>query len=269
MKYAETLLLGVVVTLGCSSMTLARIAGVEDDRFARAYIDSVRLGRLEYAMSVMAPALAGRADLRDSLAAIAGYMPAGTLDSVRLIGANRFTSASVDRVQLVYELHSANGWGVTAVTVARDSGGRYVAAMHAERLAESLEVANAFTLRGKGPGHYLMIAVMLACAGAAFYTATLAIRTPMRRRWLWALFALVGAGTIVFNWSTGEVGFQLLQLLLFDAAFQRSSAASPWIFSAAFPIGAFLTLAKINSIRSEAARAKTDQPAPAGGDATP
>ena len=253
-------LLALIALAGCSADDmLARIARPEDDRFARAYVDSLRFGRLDYAASVLAPALAQQPGVRDSLARAAGYLPAGPLDSVHLIGANRFEGGGVSRLRLTYEFHSSAGWGIASVGTATELGMRYVESLNTNRFNESLEAQNAFTLWGKSAGHYLMIALMLASVGASLAAVGMALRTPMRRRWLWALLALVGGGVIFFNWTTGQTGFALLRVQFINAAFSRGSPAAPWILAAAFPIGAVMTFAKIRAVR-HASNQAPDQP---------
>ena len=249
------------MVLGCSAnVVLDRIVRPEDDKFARAYVDSVRFGRLDYATSILAPALAQMPGVRDSLANIARYLPKGPLDSFHIIGANRFVTANVDRVELTYEFRSPDGWGLASVTSATELGVRYVEGVHANRLARPLEEQNAFTIRGKSPAHFLMLAIAIACFAASVAAIIAAVRTPMPRRWLWALLPLIGAGTINFNWTTGASGFQLLRLQLLSAGILRMGVAAPWIIQAAFPIGALLTFAKVGAIRRGTADTEKREP---------
>jgi len=234
---------------GGSTPNMHQFVRPEDEEFARAYFDSVRFERIDYAMSELSPVLAGMAGVRDSLLSLSRQMPHTPLDSVHLVGANRFRSSAIDRSDLVYEYHSANGWGVASIVVLKEDGRRSINGLHAEGLPRPLEVMNAFTLRDKSFGHYLMIALMIVCVVTAFGSAVLALFTPMQRRWAWALLSLVGAGTFAFNWTTGQGHVALLNLLFFDAAFMKGAPAAPWILQVAFPVGAMLTLRRIRSAR--------------------
>jgi len=220
-----------------------------DEDFARAYFDSVRFERIDYAMSKLSPMLAAVAGVRDSLLSLSKQLPHAPLDSVHLVGASRFRSSSIDRSDLVYEYHSASGWGVASIEVVTEDGWSAINGLHAERLPRTLEVMNAFTLRDKSFGHYLMIGLMIVCLVTAFGSAVLALFTPMKRRWAWALLSLVGAGTFAFNWSTGQGQLGLLNLLFFDAAYMKGGPAAPWILQVAFPIGAILTLRHVRGTR--------------------
>jgi hypothetical protein len=240
---------GLVACAGGGTPDWHRFVRPQDEEFARAYFDSVRFERIDYAVSELSPVLAQMSGVRDSVVSLARQLPHGPLDSVHLIGVNRFTSSSTDRSELSYEYHSANGWGATSIVVLNEEGRRVIHGMHAEVLPRSLEATNTFTLRDKSVGHYLMIGLVIVCVIVCFGSAVIALFTPMKRRWAWALLALVGAGTFAFNWTTGQGQLGLLNLLLFDAAYGKGGPASPWILQVAFPIGALLTLRRVRSVR--------------------
>lgn len=252
MSWTKTVgILSIAVALVACGGTpdLHRFVRAEDEDFARGYVDSVRFERIDYAMTELSPALAQMPAVHDSLISLSGKMPHGPLDSVHLVGASRFRSSSIDRSDVVFEYHSMSGWGVASVSVLHENGRRSIYGFHAQALPRQLEVTNAFTLQDKSFGHYLMIGLMIVCVGVAFGTAVLALFTPMKRRWAWALLALVGAGTFAFNWTTGEGRLGLLDLLLFDAAYLKRGPAAPWILQVAFPVGALMTLRHVRSAR--------------------
>jgi hypothetical protein len=241
------------VLCGCGPNTgLLRFVRPDDDTLARAYFDSLRAGRIDYALAALGPQAASIPGARDSLVRLAANLPTGPLDSLHVIGANRFSSPTLERSNLTYEYHSAQGWGAVAIAITGDSSGRSVEGVRAIRLTESLEQSNAFSFRGKSVGHYLMFALVLGCLTIAVSVAVRAFRTSMKRRWAWTLLALVGTGTVSFNWTTGQVGFGLLGVLFLDAAFGQRAPAAPWILQAAFPIGALMTWRRIQQARNPA-----------------
>ena len=229
------IVLGPLAACDNSDDMLYRIVSKEDDAYARAYFDSMRAGRIEYAMSRLSPKTYAIPRVRDSVLAVMKYLPAGPLDSMHLIGANRFRTSSVDRTNFTYEYHSAEGWGAASVIVVGELGIRYVDAIGANRLERSLEDANAFTLRGKSLGH-----------------------------WLWALLALVGVSGLAFNWTSGAAGIELLTVQLFGGSAIRAGAAAPWILKASFPIGALMTWRRIQQARQPAPTAGTPPHVPPG-----
>ena len=69
------------------------------------------------------------------------------------------------------------------------------------------------------------------------------IRTLMpRRKWLWIIFILVGVTEFQLNWTTGEIGFKLLNVSLLAAGFAKFSPVSPLILKVGVPLGAIIFL---------------------------
>lgn len=227
-----------------------RFVRPQDDIFARAFFDSVRFARLDYAVQRLSPALWQQHGVRDSLARVAAFLPHGSLDSMHLVGAFRYRNDSSEQSSLTYEYHSAQGWGATTINILHQQGIHYVFGIHADTMHQSLEALNVFRLRGKSAGHYLMLLMLVACAGTAITAAVRTLRTPMPRRWLWVLFSLVGTSTFAFNWTTGQVGFSLLTVRLFVVGFAQGVASTPWILSVSFPIGALLAIRRVQQART-------------------
>lgn len=232
------------------------------EHFAHAFLDTVRAGRLEAAAAEIAPELRERLPgVADSLWRASAFLPGGAIDTIRVVGVNVFNTSSDSRSRFTYELHTPEGWGAVEVGVHEEGGLRYVDDFHTYRLQASLEELNAFTFRGKGPGHVLMLLITAACFASSVFVAYKVARSRLRRRWLWALVALVGVTVFRFDWSTGQVAFQLLSVQLFSASYVRASLAAPWIISASFPAGALLAWQKLRS--ATAAAMPGDEPSSA------
>jgi hypothetical protein len=108
--------------------------------------------------------------------------------------------------------------------------------------AGSLASLNAFTFRGRGPAHYL---ALVATMGSMLFTLATAVRvwrTPMPRRRLLTLLALVGFGSVALNWTTGQWTVQPANLLLFGGAVARSGSVGPWVLTCGLPLGACIAL---------------------------
>ncbi|KRE88898.1 hypothetical protein ASG87_09545 [Frateuria sp. Soil773] len=127
----------------------------------------------------------------------------------------------------------------------RQDGKLLIEGLHANRLAEPLEASHALTLKGKSAAHWLM--ALLTCAEALFclYAFVLCLRTPIpRRKWLWALFTLVGVGTLQFNWVSGAFGILPLSVQFLFGVSAVSAPYGPWILSVSIPLGAICFLAR-------------------------
>jgi hypothetical protein len=165
---------------------------------------------------------------------------------VHVIGAfSNTVNGATTYVNLTLEYRFPQRWLLAAMSLHRANGARTIDAMRVQPAADSQEHLNQFTLAGKGIGHYAMLAS--ASLVPLFIVGTLVIlwRTPMvRRKWLWALFMAVGIGQLTFNWTTGEVGFQLLQVALLGGGFAKAGPYGPVLFSVALPVGATIFLVR-------------------------
>lgn len=251
LRWRSALLL-VCAFSGCTGENLLKgIVRSTDDVYARTFFDSVRLGRTEYAMQRLSPRLWQLPGVRDSLVLLATHLPHGAIDSMHVVGANRFTSGSVEQSTITYEYHSAEGWGAVIVIVSHELDLRYIDGIRANTLAGPLESLNGFRIAGHSAGHYLMLLMLLTCAAAALTGSVQALRARMPWRWLWAVFSLVGTSVFVFNWTTGQTAFGLLSVRFPVVGAAHAVPAAPWMLSVSFPIGAILTLRRVRQARTE------------------
>jgi hypothetical protein len=246
--------------LAACGPSLERLTLPEHDRIAREFISALRAGDTAHATSYVAPENQPPG-IGDTLHAIAAILPAGPVDTLRVVGVHRFEGSRVRRSLLVYELHTPAGWGLAEVGVVEQGGTRHVERFRTERIAASLATTNAFRLGGKSAGHYLILLLSIACAALSVFAAVRAARTPMRRRWLWAIFALIGTSPLSLNWTTGGFGVQLVGVQLLSAGLLRTAPSGPWMIIAAFPIGALVTLAHVRRVKRRHFALDRDTPA--------
>jgi hypothetical protein len=106
------------------------------------------------------------------------------------------------------------------------------------RAAEGQAAAARFTLAGKTPAHYLILAGAVLSAALCLGSAVVA---GFRRRWGWMILNLFGIGQFTLNWTTGAVGFQPIYFAIFGAGFLKGMGpADPLWIMASFPIPAVL-----------------------------
>jgi hypothetical protein len=231
----------------CSTQDMIdRFAPKADVEFARARLDDLRLGRLDAVKKDLAENLK-TADIDNQLRKISAYFPAGEPRSIKTVGANSMSFNGDSRITLTFEYQFDSSWALGDVTMSRRGDQRLIEGLHVYQMAQSLEQANAFTLRGKSPLHYFVLLLACAIPLLCLYALVLCIRTPMQgRKWPWILFILFGLGKVGFNWATGAVSAQPLSILLFGAA-SFASPYGPWMISVAFPLGAVFFLLKRRS----------------------
>ena len=106
------------------------------------------------------------------------------------------------------------------------------------RAAGEQAAAARFTLTGKSPAHYLILAGAVLSAMLCLVSAVVA---GFRRRWAWMILNLFGVGQLTLNWTTGAVVFQPIYIAIFGAGFLKGiGPADPWWIMAYFPIPAIL-----------------------------
>jgi hypothetical protein len=104
-----------------------------------------------------------------------------------------------------------------------------------------LEDLHAFTLADRSFIHYVWLVLATLMPVVTIAMAIRVIRAKgMRRRWLWAVAALIASPAFTLNWTTGQAILANNTFILFGGAFFRPGAAAPWSLTFAMPIGAFV-----------------------------
>jgi hypothetical protein len=100
-----------------------------------------------------------------------------------------------------------------------------------------------------------MLVLTAVCFLTTLAGAVVAARTPMPRRWLWAVGALVGFGRFTFNWTTGQVEQAMAWVQLFAVGVFRPGLAGPWLISVSCPALAVVALERARRFRQATERA--------------
>lgn len=179
-----------------------------------------------------ATAQAQLSDLRDKLPKTPPP-PAKTISFTRVSG----TGGDQYFITRLYEFPTVVV--VTQSQMVKTSAGQWLVANFNFNSATHEELkANDFTLVGKTPVHYALLASMVLVASLIVVTVGFAL---YRRRWGWAIFSLFGFVAFQLNWATGQWALQPLQFYFLGAAAVRAASPfSAWVFAVAFPLGAIL-----------------------------
>jgi hypothetical protein len=167
----------------------------------------------------------------------------GVIDSAKIVNAHVLSSHAGPSLRvLTYELWGRGAVALAEVEILEDGANRSINGLTLEPIAEPLEVTNAFR-HNMGPAQLAVLLVVIGLALFEIATAVVVARTPMPRRWLWAVFALFGVGGFSMNWTTGAVRPDLLSFQLIGSIL-RVGLAGPWFISVSFPLGAIVALRK-------------------------
>jgi hypothetical protein len=236
------LLIFALGSAGCSKQALLeKIASPEQQAAAKGYIDLLRQHQYESIEKAMDPSLAGPT-LHESLVAMAAAIPDGDPTTVTLVGAQTFSTTSYSTVNVTLEYHFASQWLLANVATKTQGGATTIVGFHIDTRVTSLEEQNKFTLTHKSPLQYLLLVFAVVIPLFILFALIVCIRTRIaRKKWLWILFILVGAGKIAVDWTTGEFSVQILSFQLFGA-----SAYAPlygaWTVAVSVPLGAIVFL---------------------------
>ncbi|MBC8133549.1 MAG: hypothetical protein H7X95_11260 [Deltaproteobacteria bacterium] len=189
-------------------------------------------------------------DLPEKLRQMAAFFPKGAPTRVRVVGFDQSRVSMVggtttDNCMIMFEFNYSDANVLAQVVFQRvDAGEWRTIGLHANPVPTPLEVFNAFTLRGKGPVHYLFLLIMLAVAAVTVAATVVWVQRyrSIRRRWWWLLGILVGTFKITLNWTTGGLMVQALTVQVLSLGFWRPGIDGPLSLVFSIPAGAIVFL---------------------------
>jgi hypothetical protein len=228
----------------------------EETKFAIACLESVRVQNFE----TVVPRIAGESlppgvDVTEKLAEIALYFPKGEPAEIKLVDHKwvKLQPKDTKATNLTFQYRGEDGWAVASVSLVEDSRGMLLSGLWVNRIPEPLETMNTFTLKGKSSTHYAFIFLTIAIPILIVWSLVRCIRTPIRRlKWLWVIFILIGFCALSINWSTGEVGVQLVTLRVPAVIPQRMGLYGPWVLTVSIPVGAIVFLLRRDALALKA-----------------
>jgi len=242
--FAGGLLLGAVLWMlvGCSQDDLVqKFSSPEEQATARGYIDLLRAGKFDELEKAADSSIRGP-NLHDTLAKMAALVPSQEPKSIRLVGAQRFHAPGATTVNTTFEYNYGEKWLLANVAVQDKNGAKTIVGFNINPITQSLESQNRFTLIGKRPAQYLVLAAAISAVLITLCSLVLCARTKLPgKKWLWIPFIALGFGKIAVNWTTGEwsVAPFFVQLL---SASAFAPLHGPWTIAVALPVGALIFL---------------------------
>ncbi|QNK02178.1 hypothetical protein [Dyella telluris] len=228
---------------------------------ARSSLDQLRQGDIAPVKARLGDSLQQEPGIDAKLKEISGYFPVGAPRTVKLVGTNTVNANGAMRYNLTYEYEFVDGWVLGNMVLSGEGEAIHIDGVHVQRMAQSLEQQNAFTLSDKGVAHWLVLIAGIVIPAFSLYAFVLCLRTPIaRRKWLWAASTLFGFATLRFNWTSGAFDFQLLSFQLFGASGFRNFYG-PLIIGLSLPLGAIWFLACRSGLMANAAAARAAEAA--------
>jgi hypothetical protein len=222
---------------------LQRFIPKDDDTFARHFVEMVRKGDYVAAQQTLDSTVRSDETIK-GLQTLHEIFAHGEPLAFDTIGCDIVTSQGTRRTNLNYQIHFPDSWVVGNVYLERKSDSIHILSSRFQPIADSLEVLNRFSLRGKQPFQYVVLAACIIIPLFILYTLVVCIRSRVRRKWLWIIFILIGFFQLRVDWTSGRFDLQPLSFALFGASALRASPYAPWVLGCAVPIGAIIFLAR-------------------------
>jgi len=246
-RRSRLVVLAMLMT-GCMTVPsglMARFVPPATDQFARAFIDTLQHAPAEASKAFLVPELAVNDAVVDSIRALQRVMPSGRPDSLQIVNVhvlNRWNGSK--RRTIDYQMHASGKWAVIELVLEEADVGAEprVAELHVWALAASLQTLNAFTLQRSTASGLIAALLALLILAISVYAAVQVVRSPLKRRWLWVIIALIGFGKFGVSWNTGSVTQQWMAVELFGAGIARFGLYGQWWIFLSMPGGAILAL---------------------------
>lgn len=230
--------------LGCDQAALMKkFVPEQDEVSAKQYVALLRQGKFDQIQRDFDPRYVD-SNFRDTLAHMAAVFPDQTPESVKVVGFHDSRRDGNGTLDITLEYQFPNKWVLANIDILRTDDAATLTGFHVTSAEDSLEHLNRFTLEGKTAVQYLIFALGVGSQLFSLYAFALCIGTKVgKRKWLWALFTLVGASRLAVNWATGQWTYTLLAVCM-PCFLANHPPYGPWTVAAYFPLGAVLFIEK-------------------------
>ena len=246
------LLVAIIISCalsGCDQdRMIKKIASSEDEAGAKYYIELLRQNKFEEIARDLDPSIQ-RSDIRDIFLKMAEMIPPQAPESVKIVGSHVMHTPKSRTVNITFEYQFPGKWILINVATQKKDGVSTVVGFNVNPMPDSLEHINRFTLIGKGLTHYVLLLLIVLASLFTLYVLVLCIRTrPVKRKWFWIVFIVLGIGKLGINWTTGQLLITPLAVQFFSAG-AFAPFYGPWTISVSLPLGAIMFLVLRNRLQ--------------------
>lgn len=215
----------------------------DEAEFAKQHLALYQAQDFDQIIGQLNPQIIGD-DTRSKLEELSGYFPDGQPIDIQIVGSHTMTSPGTWSANLTFQYQFSESFLIATVALLKRDDQLMINGINLQVLESSLEEINQFNVGGRGGLGYLFL--ILAVAIPIFIVGSFVecLRTPIpKRKWLWAIFVLMGVGVMRLNWTTGEFAYSMLSWQLLGAGFLKPMYG-PLVLSVAAPIGAIVFWAR-------------------------
>lgn len=218
-----------------------RLVPKEEVEFSKKYLSLFQARNFEEISKPLNPKLKTQ-DLYSHLERVANFFPPDPPKNIELVGSHTFKSGDKWQANITFQYEFPSSWLIASVNLERIGNGKLIVnGVNVNPIHDSLENINRFTLKGKGPIHFLFLVLILFLPVFIIFTFVVCLRTQIKKKkWLWAIFILLGYGQFSLNWTTGTGSVNPIYFQFLGAGFVSAGKCAPFILSVSFPLGAIL-----------------------------
>ncbi|SIN70003.1 hypothetical protein SAMN05444394_0889 [Algoriphagus halophilus] len=230
-------MLGTLISCN-PNIELSKIVPTEVDQFARTFITDIQQNQIDECLTKVAENMQNE-EGRTFMSNIASGISSLQLDSLNMIN-GRYTSFMGDNPTTNYIVEYEQELDEQSIyfffNILKEGNKLTVTGFDARWMEAPLSKIHAFTFSGKPAINYIFFILAIASVGFVIFTLVAAIRTPMKRKWLWIIGILFTFIKFKLNWTTSEFDFQLISFQLLGAGFSKSGLVAPWFLTFSVPV---------------------------------
>jgi len=260
-RFLPLILLLAIGLSSCSSeWILSSLVPADQAKAAKTYLEDIRTGAFAPVQAAIAPEYKAQLNL-NLLQQMQALFGRDAVKSLKVVGSQSSATSDFKRYAITYEYELGPRWVLAQIILWEADGRREIAGIRVQKLTQSLERANAFTLSNKNPLALIFLALMVIVPIFIVYTEIVCWRTPIQgRKWLWRIFVLFGLTGFYLNWTTGDAQFLPVNFQLLGAAFSKQPFG-PTMLQLGIPVGALLFWLRRRSWLKQANPETQDTPA--------
>jgi hypothetical protein len=214
----------------------------KDKLFAENYIDVLQSNDIDMARSFFSDELSN--SNTEWLDTIVGKINQEKVKNKKLVYQKIISKNNPYRATLSYELDNSNNWLLIELTIDKINDNYKITGLYYYPMSGTFEDLTTFKIISKPFTHYLMLIISTFVLILIVYALIVCVRAPIKKKWLWIIFILIGISKISFVWSYGTFDFQLISFQLLGVGVMKYHPYGSWILSTSIPLGAIVFIFK-------------------------
>lgn len=213
-------------------------------KFSVTFIDSLANGNIDYCFNQLEDSIKTYEN-KKLMRKVHEYIKNKELVDFSLVGYESSVllndSEKKDTYKLRFEYVYNDVWIYYKINIKETNSRMLLQGFYLMPTDKSLKELNRFTLKGKRLIHFVFLAVMALIPIFIVFSVYKCITLPLKHKALWVIFMIISFIAIRINWTSGDIGIQLINVSVFGAGYySRSGIVEPWMLKFTLPIGTII-----------------------------